>query len=344
MPSDPPEEQAEEEEASDGQDNGDGEEEAHESPPRPDLFRRGRVPFGRVLRMESVTELFGPNSGTFASQRSGRGFVARLFGPRIGVGQVDAILLGDLLTLLGRATAWINNALAGKRTVPGVEYAAALSSVVVQFAASSEEEVYPEDERVVTPTAITGDWMASLLLSDEGEILKAVKQLRPRASGTYLKALEELAEQEIEADWLVLDQPKPRLIRTSKDSILETIEVLDQPVKMRTRRVPVVGILYAADQYGHTFKMDVIEGELAGKTIRGTYGPTASETLEGAWRKSVDATIRIREAAQPGLPRAPRTTYELERVREILDQAVPPEPQTLWDLSSGIPADDKASV
>lgn len=63
------------------------------------------------------------------------------------------------------------------------------------------------------------------------------------------------------------------------------------------------GILYAANQYRHRFTMDVSDGELAGKTISGTYGPEVSDSLEGAWRKRVDALVRINAPEIEGMPR-----------------------------------------
>jgi hypothetical protein len=287
-------------------------------------------PLGHVLRMQDVTATFGRRAQQFASERSGRGFALRLSDGQIGAaGQVDSVLLGDSLSRIGRAASWINNALFGARTVPGVEYAAAISSVVVQFIAPPEEELYREQERSVAPTAITGEWMAAMLVADEDEILEAVQKLRPRASGTYLKALEDLAERELSTDWLLLDRADPIRVAASRGQIIDTIEVLEKPVPTRSRTVRLRGIIYAADQYGHKFKMDVIEGELANRTITGTYGVAASESLEGAWRRSVDATIRIVEPEYPGMPRAPRTRYELVRVREIYEQPVPLDPPSL---------------
>lgn len=294
----------------------------------------GGAGLGKVLRMDDIESRYGKPARTFAQRRLGLGFVLRMFDGAFARPFVDTIQLGDALSRWGRATAWANNALFGERTVPGVEYAAATRSVVIQFTAHPEERRFTEDGRDIAPTAVSARWLAALLKSDEPDILEASSVLRPRATGTYLKALEEVAQLEAGIDWLLLDEAQPRRVAVSPARVLETIAVLDQPVGTRRRRLRVTGVLYAADQYGHTFKMDVIKGELAGRTIAGKYGPSASETLEGAWRRGVDAVISVTEPVKPGLPRAPRTQFELIQVRRIReDLEVPPEPEQLTLIS-----------
>jgi hypothetical protein len=280
--------------------------------------------------MEDIRDAFGEETGSFARQHQGRGFAVRLFGGAFE-GVPDAVVLGDVLGRLGRAGAWFNNALFGRRTVPSVGYAAAIRSVVIQFTAGSEEEIYRADGDVYSPTAISGRWMGSLLEYDEATIWEAAATLRPRATGTYLSALEAVAEREGGVEWLVLDGEQPRVVRASRGSVVDTIDVLAQPVRTVARVENVTGILYAADQYGHTFKMDVTDGgEFTNRTIRGSYSRDANATLEGAWRKLVDATIRVIEPERAGMPRSPSTRFELVGISNVhMNATVPVEPPSV---------------
>lgn len=291
------------------------------------IFRPGGAPLGDVLRMEDVSARFGEEAPEFISRNQGRGFLVRLFGGAYARGQVPATVLGDALTQLGKTGAWFNNALSGFRIEPDVSYAAAVRSVVVQFLSSPEEEIYDEQGRDITATARTGRWMASLTSASEEDIWRAARVLRPRATRSYLKALEEIAGHEGGAEWVLLDENQPQVVQASEGRIIDTIRILEKPVGVVAHVVQVTGVLYAANQYRHRFTMDVSDGELAGKTISGTYSSDASESLEGAWRKRVDALIRVNSPEVEGMPRSPRKSYELVSVTRVrLNESVPPEP------------------
>jgi hypothetical protein len=277
--------------------------------------------------MDDVEAGYGVESERFIRTRFGRGYLVRIFGGAFADTHLDATVLGESLARIGRATSWFNNSLFGRRTVPGVEYAARVASVVVSFTAAPDEELLRDDSREVAPTAVSGHVLASLLRADEPQIVEAAQHLRPRATGVYLTALQELAEREASVEWVLLDGARPRRLTTSRGQIVDTIDVLEQPVETQRRHIGVSGIVYAADQYTHSFRMDVTGGELQGRTIRGSFGSAASETLEGAWRRAVDATLAVIEPAKPGLPRAPRTRYELVRVERVrFDEPVPTDP------------------
>lgn len=268
-----------------------------------------------MVPQAEIAERFGPVTAEFTKRVGGRGFTIRASNDSMRAGMVDALELSALLAAVGKVTRWFNQSLFDQSVAPGVESALAVRSVIINFRAGEDEDSFMMGDSEITPTAYSGAYVAHLMaVGDNPEtVLERIGPLGKNAVKTLRTTMHTLAHHELDVDWLVTPAARPRAYSSTPGRALDLARVLDRPGGTRHRTETVDGYLFAANQEAREFRLRGDDG----REIKGTYPVAADQSLEDAWRKRVRARLRVTEATEPSLPRAPKTEYTLMRVTQI---------------------------
>jgi hypothetical protein len=253
------------------------------------------------------------------------GLRVELEGPLPRLPGVDAPLLqgavaGHSITLvLGLAgeEAKLMRRIGDPQEIRRLEEAAALPEPLVVGEQPTKHEVADFEEvewAAQFPTLKAAHWMTEVLSAEPQEAVQRIHRLGRRAARDYLKMTDVLASHEL--DTFVRGHDRPEIAFPSDRSSATSRELRSTEQRSETR-LSVRGALYQADAKNHKFRLITDTGE----SIRGDYLPDMLETVRGAWAKVVRAEIVRTEYRWVGAERPHRTTYHLEGVPRVFEDA-----------------------
>jgi hypothetical protein len=164
------------------------------------------------------------------------------------------------------------------------------------------------------PTLQAATWVTEVLSAPPAEAVDRIQRLGRRATRDYLKVTDVLSKDELDT---AVRTPAQRTAEVPSARLFATAQSLRQTEQRTQTELTVRGALYQADAKNHKFRLITDEG----RSITGDYLPERQAMVRDGWAKVVRVQITRSDYLWVHADRPHRTTYRLEEILRIYEDA-----------------------